>query len=491
MRKLRIILASMAYIAILFFGCSDNNNPSSGNNDSSSSYDGSSSNGNSSSSKEEPPMVCVGEDYTEPVGSGEGGATNTGACIEPPGRVPPNGKETCITVGGKCYICNPERGDECLAEWLWERPQVEQEYWWKDVTATACSGGGTVTNLTCSGFSSAAFVGAAVTKPTVKCGNSIVTTGIEWAPEFNWASPAKGCYNVTVKATAGDCNGKKASCGKLIVNSAQTNPSSSSGGGIAPSPSSSSGVENAPYPPLQQGQSGVQSGWTSRYWDGCKQSCSWSDKQQHSPLTSNDRCKVCGKDGSSEIAANDNNKSSCDGGNSYTCFDFTPHKVNDNLAYAFAASPTDKCGKCFQIQFDGGFKHGTANETHQAVKGKTLIVMTSNMGYDVSGGQFDVLIPGGGVGAFDAFSSQIGVQKNQLGEQYGGLLSACENENNYDFTKYKSCLTNKCNIFTNATLKEGCLFYANWFEAANNPTMLYKEVNCPQYLIDKYKATLK
>ncbi|MDR2731994.1 MAG: hypothetical protein LBB36_02115, partial [Fibromonadaceae bacterium] len=54
---------------------------------------------------------------------------------------------------------------------------------------------------------------------------------------------------------------------------------------------------------------------------------------------------------------------------------------------------------------------------------------------------------------------------------------------------YQTCLKNKCSIFTNAALKAGCEFYADWFMAANNPTILYKEVDCPQYLIDKYKAT--
>jgi hypothetical protein len=318
----------------------------------------------------------------------------------------------------------------------------------------------------------------------VKCGNTALTSGITWkhstSTTFNWNSLAAGSYsNINATATCGGSS-KTANCvGTVIVNAA-------SGG------SSSSGGNNDPsYPPLQQGGAGVQSGWTSRYWDGCKQSCSWGGKTQNSPLTSSDRCKVCQVNGSTEIAANDNNKSSCDGGNSYTCFDFTPYKVNDNLAYAFAASPTDKCGKCFQIQFNGGFQHGTPNATHQAIKGKTLIVMTSNMGGDVGAGQFDILVPGGGVGIFNSFSSQIGVSASSLGEQYGGLLSACEKELNYNSSQYKSCLTTKCNIFTNATLKAGCLFYANWFEAANNPTMLYKEVTCPQYLIDKYKATLK
>jgi len=242
--------------------------------------------------------------------------------------------------------------------------------------------------------------------------------------------------------------------------------------------------------PEGENEPAQKSGWVSRYWDGCKQSCSWDDgKTQYPPLASTDRCRSCGRDGSTETAANVG--SSCTGGNSYTCFDFTPYKVNDNLAYAFAAAPTDQCGKCFELQFDGGSRY-PANANHLKIKGKTLIVMTSNKGGDVGEGQFDVLIPGGGVGQFNAFSSQIGVSTSQLGKQYGGLLGTCEEESNYNASTYKQCLTNKCNsVFTDATLKAGCIFLADWFEAAGNPTMLYKEVTCPQYLIDKYKATLK
>jgi len=295
-------------------------------------------------------------------------------------------------------------------------------------------------------------------------------------------------------------NGKDS---ELSSDSGNPEPSSSSVFSISSSSnrlSSSSAIPSSssfasPYPILQQGQSGVQTGWASRYWDGCKPSCSWSDKPQ-AQLGGTTRAKACSVNGTSEIAANDMYKSSCDGGNSYTCFDQVPYIVNDNLAYAFAATPGsgNQCGKCYQIQFDGGFQHGTAYATHNAIKGKTLIVMSSNIGGDVSGGQFDLLIPGGGLGQFDSFSGQIGVNASNLGKQYGGLLSNCEDElqwANGTLAQYQKCLRDKCNsVFgsKNANLLNGCLFYANWAMAANNPKHLYKEVTCPQYLIDKYKA---
>jgi hypothetical protein len=292
--------------------------------------------------------------------------------------------------------------------------------------------------------------------------------------------------------------GTSSADGSGEVSSSSHDVSSSSTGTVGAASSSSRAssssvnpLGNIPnYQTLTSNGTGVKPGWASRYWDGCKQSCSWADKNQFPPLTRSDRCRACEKNGTTQIAANDINKSSCGGGNSYTCYDFIPRIVDNNMAFAFAASPTDQCGKCFQLQFDGG-SHDTPNSTHTAIKGKTLIVMTSNMGGDVSQGQFDILIPGGGLGQFDSFSGQIGVSKDKLGHQYGGLLRDCEGESGYNAAQYKTCLTNKCNsVFTNATLKEGCLFYANWMQAASNPTMLYKEVTCPDYLINKYKATM-
>ena len=51
--------------------------------------------------------------------------------------------------------------------------------------------------------------------------------------------------------------------------------------------------------------------------------------------------------------------------------------------------------KCFALTFTGTGKYET-KANHQALKGKTLVVMASNIGYDVENGQFDMMIPGGG-----------------------------------------------------------------------------------------------
>jgi len=228
-----------------------------------------------------------------------------------------------------------------------------------------------------------------------------------------------------------------------------------------------------------------QKGWMSRYWDGCKPSCSWSGKQYANNVG---RCKECDKN-NNLMPTNDQNRSSCDGGNSYTCWDMVPWKENDNLAYAFAATPSDQCGQCFELEFDGGFQHGNAQATHAAIKGKKLIVMGSNMGGDVHAGQFDVLIPGGGVGQFDSFSGQIGVNNSVLGSQYGGILAACGNPGT--ISQAQSCIRDGCTKAFGKSgqewLKAGCEFYADWFMGANNPTMSYKTVSCPQALVDRYQ----
>ena len=120
-----------------------------------------------------------------------------------------------------------------------------------------------------------------------------------------------------------------------------------------------------------------------------------------------------------------------------------------------------------------------------------MIVEATNIGYDVSGGQFDILVPGGGVGAFNACSTQWGVSNAELGAQYGGLLAACKQELGYNasLSQYKSCLINRCNsVFGSrglTELQQACTWYADWFEAADNPALKYKEVPCPSELISR------
>lgn len=173
-----------------------------------------------------------------------------------------------------------------------------------------------------------------------------------------------------------------------------------------------------------------------------------------------------------------------------------PIKINDSLSYGYVATAGAEgnvCGKCFQIQFDGKGKYDT-KPTHALLNGKTMIVMASNIGYDVGSGHFDILIPGGGLGNFDSFSKQLGVSESDLGARSGGFLTSCQqNGLGHDATpeQYKSCVMQKCTaIFGRdakfADLLRGCEWFADWFEAADNPTFLYKEISCPDYLVQRY-----
>jgi hypothetical protein len=230
----------------------------------------------------------------------------------------------------------------------------------------------------------------------------------------------------------------------------------------------------------------AQGGWMSRYWDGCKPSCSWSSNAK------GNAAKECSKS-NQLMTTSDQNRSSCDGGTSYTCWDMSPWQVDANTAYGFVAShPPNNCGACFELTFTGEGEHGTG-PSHRAIQGKKLIVMASNIGGDVNPNQFDLLVPGGGVGSFDAFSNQIGVSKSDLGAQYGGLLAACPNVNNNSVADNQSCLRQKCSqVFGKSGLewlKAGCDFYANWLMGANNPKYTSKSVSCPAELSSRYKQS--
>jgi hypothetical protein len=294
------------------------------------------------------------------------------------------------------------------------------------------------------------------------------------------------------------------------------------------------------YPDLEVDQPGVKKGWASRYWDGCKPHCSHLGPEHIGNPEPWAICRNCDKNNNEMPAyylhpdADEwwpgmyvGTPSGCDphdidlwqrspayaqwktanpaydGSPSYTCWDMAPHVINDTLAYAFAATPSNEsnCGKCFQLQFDGDdhYNLGTPRDTHRAIKGKTLIVLSSNVGHEVEKDQFDIMIPAGGLGAFpEGFPSQIGVARDDLGKNPGGFLSTCIEEVKGDYYKtemkeLQDCVSEKCRkVFGNKSkeLLDGCLFMADWYMAADNPTLVYKQVECPQYLTDKYRSTI-
>ncbi|KAI0453494.1 glycoside hydrolase family 45 protein [Xylaria acuta] len=194
------------------------------------------------------------------------------------------------------------------------------------------------------------------------------------------------------------------------------------------------------------------SGVTTRYWDCCKPSCSWSGK---APVSS--PARTC--DASNNPLADVDAKSGCDGGNAYACTNYSPWAVNDRLAYGFAAtaigggSESSWCCACYQLDFTSG-----------PVAGKSMIVQSTNTGGDLGNNHFDLLMPGGGVGLFDGCRSEFG--QSLPGQQYGGVGSRgeCDASN------------------MPASLRAGCYWRFDWFQNADNPSVNFKQVACPAEL---------
>jgi hypothetical protein len=250
-------------------------------------------------------------------------------------------------------------------------------------------------------------------------------------------------------------------------------------------------------------------GWNSRYWDACKPHCAWPEKvdANANPYQIAKNCSIHDEEIPAFTKSEDGTwlkgtVSACDpNGFAYTCTDMVPVAVNDTLAYAFVAGPSSQgCGKCYHLQYDGHFNdEGEWNkpkETHQALAGKHLIAMASNIGHDVDANstQFDLMVPGGGVGAYDALTRQTGFDMRNGIEGYGGFLTNCQREIGTDATlaEYQSCVKEYCSrAFSNIpNLLQGCNWFTDWFMAADNPNFYWEEVECPQYLVDKYLSTI-
>jgi hypothetical protein len=245
-------------------------------------------------------------------------------------------------------------------------------------------------------------------------------------------------------------------------NSGNSGGSKSTGGNSNTGGNSTGGGGNVVQPPPI---SGGQNAWASRYWDCCKPACGWKAN-----VRSGNPMNACSKE--NQVLGSADTKNACEGGGSaYMCWSGAPWSVSDTLSYGFAAASGGNyvCGRCFQIQFTGTGHNGN-NPGAQSLNGKTMIIQVINNG-GVAQDQFDLLIPGGGVGALNACNSQWGTA--DLGSQYGGFLAGCNGD--------KNCVKNKCmTVFSGKPeLQAGCDWFLGWFNAADNPNFVYKQIACP------------
>ncbi|KAF9024243.1 glycoside hydrolase family 45 protein [Hymenopellis radicata] len=195
----------------------------------------------------------------------------------------------------------------------------------------------------------------------------------------------------------------------------------------------------------------AQTGQTTRYWDCCKPSCAWSGKASVSkPVLTCDR--------NQNALTDPNVKSGCDGGTAFACANNSPWAVDDNTAYGFAAvringgTEASWCCACYELTF-----------TSTSIAGKKMIVQATNTGGDLGSNHFDLMIPGGGVGAFaQGCPAQYGSWNG--GATYGGVSSRAG-----------------CDSLP-AAVREGCYFRFDWFQGADNPSVSFQTVTCPSQL---------
>lgn len=372
--------------------------------------------------------------------------------------------------------------------------------------------GDTSSSLNLNGISSASVdpgtSSAAVVDPTQSSAATATSSATVVDPAQSSAATATSSAGTVITSSTATAT---SSAGTVIT-------SSSASATVTSSTSAGSDISDYPVAAykslLASGGSGT--GWSSRYWDACKPSCSWpgnvdttSEATYQAGYRTTRNCNIHDIEIPTYTLAKavqqywigyQGTNSACGSGSAgaFACTDMAPIEVNDTLSYGYVAGPgstsAGACGKCYHIQFNGGNHANDVKATHKALAGKHMIVMQSNIGYDVEQGQFDLMVPGGGVGQYDALSTMVSGSSVNWGAQYGGFLTQCQSTLGYDNTvaNYQSCVKDMCAAaFTGyPNLLRGCNWYADWYMAADNPTYYWEEVQCPQYLIDKYMSTI-
>jgi len=273
--------------------------------------------------------------------------------------------------------------------------------------------------------------------------------------EFDAANPpgtAKNCDAAWLTG-AGYC---LESCGKC-------KSGNSSGGGNGAGGGSAGGFSTGlgPGPTQPEVPASNKTMWASRYWDCCKPHCS-----------TNGNIKSCGADGVSQNGGG----SACSGGSAYTCYSQAPRALGDNVAYGYVAVPNPQCGKCYNLQFLGTGQHNANDPGSKTLAGKHMIVKVTNTGGDVAGNQFDLMIPGGGVGQnANTCPNQWKVSSADLGPTQGGFLTGCTGT----YAAKKECVRKKCMLLPDGDLRKGCIWFVDWYGAADNPQFRYADINCP------------
>ena len=197
----------------------------------------------------------------------------------------------------------------------------------------------------------------------------------------------------------------------------------------------------------------------------------------------------------------------------YTCYNQAPwvDDADPMLAYGFVASSPrfSGCNRCLELDFGasvGNYEVSDTGSKRLAAAGKRMIVQATNIGADVAEAQFDLMIPGGGVGLFQmGCHAQWGLDRRpevDIGVQYGGMLSRCQGceepgtgcvpDRTRSHDEIRACVRGMCDATFSlpelVELKDACHWFVDWFEIADNPTLRFREVGCPQQITMRVAA---
>jgi len=230
---------------------------------------------------------------------------------------------------------------------------------------------------------------------------------------------------------------------------------------------------NPPGPITWEGEAA-----TTRYWDCCKPSCSWSSNfAANNPVAPGyTPVETCTKDGS---IGDFNAVNVCTGGGDtskdivYSCPDYQPFTDNNGVMYGFAAAggPLSGCCSCYELEFTDRCLNGCSYQGQ--LQGRKMIVQVTNTGADLGAAHFDLQIPGGGFGIFNGCSAgeagtngpaQYDEPTANWGQRFGGVTSQVQ-----------------CSGLP-SELQAGCNWRFADFLNSDNPSVKYREVKCPAAL---------
>jgi len=229
----------------------------------------------------------------------------------------------------------------------------------------------------------------------------------------------------------------------------------------------------------------VEGTWTTGYWDCCKPSCSWPGKGHV------DKPVLACDSNTGEELYDANTPSVCGGGTAGSCASNKPFMVRPGLSMGFAAAAVSgtsgltgdaNCGQCYELVFTDQSHDGGWGGAHPSIRGKSLVVQVTNIGYDVTGTHsFDIQIPGAGEGLFT----------DGCPVQYQGFSSE-----DFDCANHYGGCTDKsgCSRLPQA-LRDGCHWRHDWYRwlesdgTTNNPFVKFRRVQCPRQLTEITKST--